>query len=125
MEEEELTELVIPENITKIKDCTFYGCGSLKKVNIHENVTSIGKNAFYSCSNLAIVSLGKNVKDIGKNAFNACTSITECYCYATTPPSYFGTMIGNQSTLYVPIKCSVLYSESHFGGCFDDIVEMY
>lgn len=48
MNNEEITDLVIPNSITAIKDYTFEGCLSLTSVMIHDNVTSIGERAFNS-----------------------------------------------------------------------------
>ena len=40
------TEIVIPENITKINDFIFNFCTSVQNVILHENVTEIGAAAF-------------------------------------------------------------------------------
>ena len=47
-----VTELVIPEHITKIKDYAFDWCRSLEKVTLHRGVTSIGTASFSNCSNV-------------------------------------------------------------------------
>jgi hypothetical protein len=52
---EELTELVIPDNVKRINDYAFDGLKSLTKVSIGTGVTSIGKSAFSRCSSLASV----------------------------------------------------------------------
>lgn len=44
-----LTELIIPDDITKIKDYTFKGCYSLERIIIPDYVSSIGNDAFYYC----------------------------------------------------------------------------
>lgn len=44
-----LTDLVIPKDITEIKDYTFYGCKSITNVTIGENITSIGNYVFCGC----------------------------------------------------------------------------
>ncbi len=51
----EVTELIIPEGITQIKNYTFYNCSSLTSVTISNGVTSIGNEAFRGCDNLYIV----------------------------------------------------------------------
>ena len=58
-----IKELVIPNEVTTIKNYTFNGCSSLISVTIPSSVTSIGTQAFYDCS-----------------------SLTHIYCEATTPP---------------------------------------
>ena len=46
---EEVTELIIPEGVTSIGDYAFYNCSGLTSVVIGNGVTSIGNYAFYSC----------------------------------------------------------------------------
>ena len=47
-----VTELVIPDNATEIKDYAFYGLDSITKLTIGKRVTSIGSHAFYDCTQL-------------------------------------------------------------------------
>ena len=51
----EIKDLVIPNNITEIKNYAFAGCIGLTSVTIPNSVTSIGERAFYGCDNLKIV----------------------------------------------------------------------
>lgn len=45
-----LTNLTIPNSVTKIEDFAFYDCWSLKSVIVPKSVTTIGNNAFpYRC----------------------------------------------------------------------------
>ena len=48
-----VTDAKIPNSITEIKDCAFYGYKNLTSVTIPVSVTSIGSNAFYECENLS------------------------------------------------------------------------
>ena len=47
--------ITIPDSVTNIGSCTFYGCSSLKSVSIPDSVTSIDDYAFYRCSSLTTV----------------------------------------------------------------------
>ncbi len=49
----QLTNLVIPTEITEIYAGAFYNCQSITSVNIHSNVTKIGTDVFAKCSNIA------------------------------------------------------------------------
>lgn len=49
---EEVTELIIPETVTSIGIGAFSGCTSVTKITIPSSVTTIGKEAFKSCKNL-------------------------------------------------------------------------
>ena len=55
LNDELLTDLVIPGSVTSIAPYTFYNCISLKSVTIPVSVTSIGMDAFYNCSGLTAV----------------------------------------------------------------------
>lgn len=46
---EQLTELVIPENVTQLGRYVFYGFDDLQTITVHENVTSVGDGAFGAC----------------------------------------------------------------------------
>ena len=134
----ELTELVIPEDITKIMSNTFYGCSSITSVTIGENVTEIGWHAFNDCPSLSSVTIGDGVTEIGLAAFSDCSSLSkvsfgksvnkiekrafknasimECYSYNSTPPYIFRTTEGNpphesgQNAFYKAIEVgAVLY----------------
>lgn len=93
-----LSEIVIPDSVTKVGESAFAGCktlstvslgkginaignyafsacGALTKIVIPENVTSISSCAFLDCVSLSDVTLGENVTTIGDSAFKGCTSI--------------------------------------------------
>lgn len=53
-------ELIIPNNVTRIGNCAFYGCSSLTSITIPDSVTSIGSYAFEGCSALEKVSVNEN-----------------------------------------------------------------
>ena len=53
---ESLTNITLPENLTKIGINAFNTCSSLTKIVIPDSVVSIGKYAFYNCKNLTIES---------------------------------------------------------------------
>ena len=72
----EITDLVIPNNITKIKDYAFSRCTGLTEVTIGNSVTVIGSNAFYKCTGLTSVTIPNSVTEIGSNAFYKCTGLT-------------------------------------------------
>ena len=101
----EVTDLVIPNTVTEIKDYAFYGCTSLTSVTIPSSVTGVGSSAFYGCTSLkyneynnayylgndtepylvlikakntSISSciINESTKTICQNAFDGCRSLT-------------------------------------------------
>ena len=71
----EVTELVIPEGVTSIKNEAFSQCIGLTSVTIGNSVTTIGNNAFEDCTGLTSVNIGNSVTEIGQVAFEGCTSL--------------------------------------------------
>ncbi len=71
-----VTNLVIPDTVTKIKDYAFYDCDSLTSITIPNSVTSIGGYAFYGCSSLTSITIPDSVTSIGDDAFYNCDSLT-------------------------------------------------
>ena len=69
-------EYSIPNSVTSIGDCAFWGCRSLSSVNIPNPVTTIGKYSFAECDTLSSVSIPNSVTTIGESAFSNCTNLT-------------------------------------------------
>ena len=74
--DEEVTELVIPDSVTSIGEHVFENCACLTSVTIPNSVTSIGSSAFYNCSGLTSVSIPNSVTSIGYYAFSGCSGLT-------------------------------------------------
>lgn len=94
-----VTELIVPETNDSIKPYAFYGCKSIKNIEIPknvtfigneaffgipltscvipDNVTSIGKGAFSECDSLITITFGNGIKEIPSNVLAGCTSLTE------------------------------------------------
>ncbi|MBQ4269395.1 MAG: leucine-rich repeat protein [Clostridia bacterium] len=72
---EKLTNLIIPNTITEIKDYAFKGCFCLKNVTIPNSVRVIGRSAFYGCTCLEKVELSSSVTMIKEDAFYGCKDL--------------------------------------------------
>ena len=70
-----LTSIMISDNVISIGKNAFCYCGILEIVTIGNDVTRIGENAFYYCSSLESVTIGNGVTSIGENAFFNCSSL--------------------------------------------------
>ncbi|MBR3806305.1 MAG: leucine-rich repeat domain-containing protein [Clostridia bacterium] len=73
-----ITDLVIPDGVTRISDFAFCDCDSLTSMEIPDSVTSIGASAFLWCDSLTRVTFGENsqLTSIGEMAFSQCGSLT-------------------------------------------------
>ena len=70
-----ITDLVIPNGVESINSYAFYNCSGLTSVVIPDSVTSIGSSAFCNCSSLTSVTIPDNVTSIGAFAFYGCDSL--------------------------------------------------
>ncbi len=98
----EITDLVLPDELTKVKPYSFYGCLGITSVTIGESVTSVGSYAFYYCGNLRTVT-----------------------CLAPTPPSvdnYWAFDNYYNSTLRVPQASLSDYRSAYVWKNFNTIV---
>ena len=75
------TDLVIPDDVTKINKYAFYGCGGLTSVTIGNSVSNIDEYASGSCSGLERVVIPESVAEIEPYAFDKCSHLTTVqYC---------------------------------------------
>lgn len=72
---EKITKLVIPTNVTEIKNYAFTGCKSITDLSIPNNVASIGSGAFCNCTSLINISIPDSVTEISDSLFSGCTSL--------------------------------------------------
>ena len=89
----EITNLVIPNDITQIKQYAFFYCNGLTSVTIPNSVTSIGKSAFYYCPGLTSVTIGNSVITIGEEAFVNC-GLRLIMSHCAVPPTCDGAVFG-------------------------------
>ena len=92
----------IPNSVTSIGECAFYGCSGLTSFTIPNSVTSIGERAFSYCSGLTSITIPFSVTSISISTFSNCKGLTSL----DIPNSV--TSIGNSAFSY----CSSLTSIS-------------
>ena len=73
-----VTELTIPDNVTRIKDFAFYGYTGLTSIVIPESVTSIGEYVFTYCTSLADIKLSSNIRSMNIRAFENTAWYNNC-----------------------------------------------
>ncbi len=72
-----LTNLVIPETVTELKNYAFSGCSCLAgELSIPNSVVSIGESAFQNCIGLTSLTIPSAVTNIGNHAFGGCFGLS-------------------------------------------------
>ena len=82
-----LTSVAIPDSVTTIGSGAFSGCRSLTSVTIPDSVTTIGDGAFIDCSSLTSITIPDSVTTIGVDAFDGCTGELVVNC--NIPDAYY------------------------------------
>ena len=70
-----ITEIEIPDNISKIGACAFLDCKNLRQIKIPNTVTEIPSGFISECTSITEVNIPSSVKRIGDGAFQ-CTGLT-------------------------------------------------
>lgn len=72
---EMVTDLVVPDDITEIRQFAFYNCTSLTSVEFGNNLQTIDDSAFKYCTGLVNITVPGSVTDIKASAFAYCSNL--------------------------------------------------
>lgn len=102
-----VTDLVIPEGFTEIKSCSFDGATCLTSLSLPNSLRKIGNDAFRMCSNITgHLYIPNSVMDIGYGAFNSCRGFSGDLVIPSSVTrignAAFGNCIGFDGTLTLP-----------------------
>ncbi len=75
IEEDGVSEIVVPDGVTEIGEAAFGGCSTLRYVTLPDGVQIIGDYAFGCCRHLRRVNIPDTVKMIGSTAFFSCKKL--------------------------------------------------
>ena len=113
-----VTDLVIPDSVTKIKDYAFSGCTGLTSVTIGNSVTSIEYSAFEGCTGLTSITIPDSVTSIGDYAFEDCTGLTSVTIPDSVTSIEYSAFEGCTGLTSITIPDSVTsIGYSAFSGC--------
>lgn len=70
-----MKSIKIPSTIKKIGNYAFKGCEMLKTVELKAGLISIGEEAFYKCEELKEIKLPDTITDLGKASFYGCKAL--------------------------------------------------
>lgn len=73
-----LLNVTIPDNVTSLGEHTFEKCRKLKSIRLSNSITSIGASVFMDCDALENIVVPKGVTSIATQAFMNCKSLQYC-----------------------------------------------
>lgn len=108
-----ITELVLPDSVTKLGEESFYGCNKLKSAVFGSGLREIGESCFENCEKLSKVNFNKGLKTIGERSFANCglTSIELKEGLETVKKDAFG--MNNIKSAKLPNTIKYLSGFSH------------
>lgn len=98
-----LEELTVREGVKSIENYAFAHCYALAKVIISKGVTNIGESAFCCCDNLISLTIPKTIKHVKNNAFYGCENLKNIV-FEGTIEQWNAITFGNDWRMKVPAK---------------------
>ena len=71
---ENLVDVYMP-NVARLEDDAFYGCKSLKTLDLSNNIKYMSICAFYGCTSLETVNLDADIESVEWETFSGCTNL--------------------------------------------------
>ena len=123
-----LTNLVIPNNILRIKDYTFMGLTGLQTLTIPQGIQTIGYQAFYGCSEITSVDMSSatSLTQISGMAFGRCYKLSNITFAENSKLTSIGNYAFSDCSSLKEIKIpnsvtdlgtSSIFSSGIFSGC--------
>ncbi len=72
LNDNEIVNLVIPDNVDEIKPMIFVGCSGIKTLHLPNGLKKVGDFAFSGCNGISSLDLPNTLNEIGSGAFSGC-----------------------------------------------------
>ncbi len=120
-----LTSVTIPNTVTTIGYYAFAGCNGISKLKIPNSVTSIDDGAFIGWTGLTLVAIGNSVERIGIYAFAQCNNLDTIYSFAINPPTIESTTFNDSLSIPIIVPCgsAPAYNNAEHWNHFTNIQE--
>ena len=87
-----ITNLIIPEGVTRVESVAFYSCENIKTISFPNTFQSIGSSAYRRCKELKSNNIPATIDSISSGAFLGCFQLTDVY-YEGTQESFDSAII--------------------------------
>ncbi|MBR2023506.1 MAG: leucine-rich repeat domain-containing protein [Clostridia bacterium] len=124
-ENESITSVSFPKNVSVIGEKAFSECQNLTQITFGEDITTIESHAFYKCPKLALIDFGNNPLTISQYAFYLCENLTSIDLGSTVSIGSYA-FCGCDKLTSVKINENITYiSDSAFEGCGNLVYNTY
>ena len=113
-------------SVVAIGDAAFEGCSSLSNITLPEGITRIGDKAFYACTSLSSITFPSTLSSIGSEAFMECHTLSEATSMSTNiviGTDCFTNIPYDDAVLHVIVGTKKRYIYTGWGQYFGTIVE--
>lgn len=112
-----LTDVELPQNLTKLADAMFLGCSALKKISLPQKLARIGADEFRGCKSLMEITILATVTEIGSYAFEKTAISKAAIPYGVKELEWgtFGNCV-NLRAVYIPSTLRTIQTDC-FSGC--------
>ena len=102
-----LEKVTMSDAVTEIWSQAFEGCRKLKEINLSENLETLPFSCFSWCDSLKSINLPHSLKAVKQGAFKECHNLKSITCMAWEPPTWddgtvFESDVLSIATLTVP-----------------------
>jgi hypothetical protein len=112
----DITNITLPNSITKIDDYAFRDCRDITAINLPDSVTSIGFGAFLYCTLMESVNIPDGITKIDRFTFGSCNALTSISIpeSVTSIGTYAFTNCSNLTTVNTNVESPIDISEHMF-----------
>lgn len=111
-----ITKVVLPSNLTELKDYVFDLCYSLKSITMPNTLIRIGDFALCCCRGLTSLTIPNSVTSIGDNALEGCTGLTSITIPSSVINVGVGAFLNCSGAVSITIQTGLTYLSSEMFG---------
>lgn len=122
--------IIIPETVTEMGQWIFMNCQNLTNITFPNNIAQLPDGICWNCSSLKEIEIPASVVGLGYDVFNSCTNLKKIICNAIVPPTIIFQTNGGaffkvdreKAELVVPAGSEKAYKEAEEWKSFGTIV---
>lgn len=120
-----LTSITMPNSIKHIGDSAFYGCPNFTTLDLPDSLVTYGRCAFGNCTGLTSIEIPATVTYAGPYGFAACTGLTFVRLMGANTYFFGNSLFTLPTTLPIYIPCGSTNNYSSLLGSYTNLIEEF